>query len=202
LKHSVQFMLYLLRHGETIWNAEGRYQGQKDSPLTPRGCDQAASLGRILSGLSRFSRTPLQAYVSPLGRTQEAADIVGRHVSLDRVDEPRLMEVSMGSWDGMTHCEVTMEYPEALAGADRYDWYFHSPDGESLDAFVTRVSAWLKEAHAPAAVISHGVTGRILRGVYLGLSKREMLELPTPQDGLYELNAGGVRFITEADVLS
>jgi probable phosphoglycerate mutase len=202
LKHSANFMLYLLRHGETIWNAEGRYQGQKDSPLTPRGRDQAASLGRILSGLTRFSGTPLRAYVSPLGRAQETADIVGRHVSLDRVDEPRLMEVSMGTWDGMTHYEISMECPEALVGTDRYDWYFRSPDGESLDTFMTRVSAWLKEARAPAAVISHGVTGRILRGVYLGLSRREMLELPTPQDGLYQLNAGSVRFITEADVLN
>ncbi|MBJ6126385.1 histidine phosphatase family protein [Microvirga sp. BT325] len=195
-------MLYLLRHGETTWNAAGRYQGHQDSPLTPRGRDQAASLGRILSRLHRFSKDPLLAYVSPLGRAQESADIIGRHVSLNRLDEPRVMEVSMGSWDGMTHYEVSMEYPEALAESSRYDWYFRSPDGESLDAFVTRISSWLKDARTPAVVISHGVTGRIIRGLYLGLSRSEMLELPTPQDGLYALDSGSVRFIAEADVVS
>lgn len=193
-------MLYLLRHGETIWNVAGRYQGHLDSPLTSRGRDQAALMGRLLARLTGSSPTPLSAYVSPLGRAQETVGIVAQYANLNRVDEPRLMEVGMGAWDGMSRYEISVEYPGALDGADKFDWYFRSPDGESFDALVSRISAWLKEIRTPAAAITHGVTGRIVRGLYLGLSKREMLALPTPQDGLYELAAGEARFIAAAEV--
>ena len=58
-----------------------------------------------------------------------------------------------------------------------------------------RVSAWLGEAITPSAAISHGLTGRIVRGVYLGLSNREMLELPVSQDALYVLSNKDIRLL-------
>jgi broad specificity phosphatase PhoE len=167
-------VIYLLRHGETVWNTAGRYQGHKDSPLTARGREQAASLGRTLAEVFRNLAGPIRTYVSPLGRAQGTADIVARHVTLGRITEPRLKEVSIGSWDGMSHYEISMEYPDALSGAGR-------------------VSAWLTEATTPSVVISHGLTGRIIRGVYLGLSRREMLELPLPEDGFFVLSHKGIR---------
>jgi broad specificity phosphatase PhoE len=188
-------MIYLLRHGETAWNTAGRYQGHKDSPLTRRGREQAASLGRMLAGVSQNLAIPLKTYVSPLGRAQETAEIIARYVLMDRVEEPRLKEVSIGSWDGMSHYEVSMEYSDALSGTDAFDWFFRSPDGESFEAVKARVSAWLHEAAVPSVAISHGLTGRIVRGVYLGLSDRTMLELPVPQDGLYVLSDNDVRLL-------
>jgi broad specificity phosphatase PhoE len=185
-------VIYLLRHGETAWNAAGRYQGHKDSPLTARGREQAALLGRILAKVARNLGGPLRTYVSSLGRAQETADIIAQYVLLDRIEEPRLKEVSVGSWDGMSHYEVSMEYPDALSGADAFDWFFRSPDGERFETVKARVSAWLGEATTPSAAISHGLTGRIVRGVFLGLSNREMPELPVPQDGLYELSDKGI----------
>jgi broad specificity phosphatase PhoE len=192
--------IYLLRHGETAWNVAGRYQGRKDSALTARGRGQAAALGRILATVVGSVNVPLRAYVSPLGRAQETAAIVGRHVALDCVDESRLSEVTIGSWDGMSRYEIVTEYPGALDGSDAFDWFFRSPDGESFEAVLRRVSDWLSEVRNSAAVISHGLTGRIVRGVYLGMSRREMLELPVPQEGLYELHAGRMRLIGEMGI--
>ena len=67
--------IFLLRHGETEWNAEGRFQGQRDSPLTARGREQAAQLGRILLRTFADGRVP-PFHVSPLGRTQDTAAII------------------------------------------------------------------------------------------------------------------------------
>ncbi|MGO4706343.1 histidine phosphatase family protein [Microvirga sp. 2MCAF38] len=191
-------MIYLIRHGETLWNAVGRYQGQKDSPLSERGREQAELIGRLLAHETIDLTSPLRAHVSPLGRTQATADLISRHVALDRSDEPRLAEISMGSWDGMTRYEISMEYPDALHGADAFDWYFRSPDGETFDSVCGRVASWLADLDGPIVAVSHGVTGRLIRGVYLGLSKREMLELAVPQDGFYKLQNGRAELIGAA----
>jgi len=191
-------MLYLIRHGETVWNAAGRYQGAKDSALTERGRRQAAGLGRLLARIVDPSTGPLAAYVSPLGRAQETAAIIGRHLALDLYPEPRIAEVSLGAWDGLTDYEIESEHPGALAGAGPFDWFFRAPDGEALEDVRLRVSSWLGEARRPALAISHGLTGRIIRGAYLGLAAQEMLRLPVPQDGLYALTGLRADFI-EAD---
>jgi broad specificity phosphatase PhoE len=187
-------MLYLVRHGETVWNAAGRYQGHRDSPLTNLGREQAALFGCLLAG--QFpNHSSLRAYVSPLGRTRETAAIIDRSIRLERIDEPRLLEVTIGSWDGLSNYEIDAEFPGALAGATAFDWFFHSPDGESFDSAFQRVSHWLKDIVTPAVAISHGLTGRLVRGAYLGLSKQQMLELPVPQDGIFKLTKGTIDFI-------
>ncbi len=187
-------MLYLIRHGETIWNAAGRYQGRKDSPLTNLGREQAMLFGSLLANQVQ-DHTPLRAYVSPLGRTRETAAIIGQSVNLEIIDEPRLLEVTTGSWDGLSTYEIDAEFPGALTGATAFDWFFRSPDGETFDSAVQRVSRWLDDVVTPAVAISHGLTGRLVRGVYLSLSKQEMLEVPVPQDGIFRLTGGKIDFI-------
>ncbi|MGL4289774.1 MAG: histidine phosphatase family protein [Phreatobacter sp.] len=193
----VSMAIYLLRHGETLWNANGRFQGALDSPLTGRGRQQAALLGRLLASETGERQQPLQASVSPLGRAQATAAIVAEHVPLRPVADPRLSEVSLGAWDGLSHHEIDAEYPGALAGADAFDWYFRAPGGETVDRVRDRVASWLDDmAKVDIVAISHGLTGRILRGVYLGLTQRAMLELPVPQDGLFVLDGGTVRLVS------
>jgi broad specificity phosphatase PhoE len=188
-------MIYLLRHGETVWNAAGRFQGQKDSPLTKRGIAQADQMGMLLSQQIAGREIQFRGFVSPLGRTKETARRIARFVPLPFVDEPRLMEVSVGAWDGMSLYEIGVEYPDALDGADAFDWFFRSPDGETFEHASQRLHSWLSEVSTPAVAISHGLAGRLLRGVYLGMSRREMLELPVSQDGFYRLDAGRVDFV-------
>ncbi len=188
--------IYLVRHGETVWNAAGRFQGARDSALTDRGRQQAAAVGRVLAA-TLGKGAPLVAHVSPRGRTRETATILGQHVALDVRDEPRLAEVSLGCWEGLTEYEIEAEYPGARAGTTAFDWYFRSPDGERLEAARERVAAWLAEVRGPVLAVSHGLVGRIVRGVFLGLSDEAMLELPIPQHTVYALVDGPVRKIRE-----
>ena len=141
------------------------------------------------------SESKFKGDVSPLGRAKQTAAQIAEFVPVTFSDEPRLMEVSLGSWDGMSHYEIHVEYPGALDGADAFDWYFRSPDGETFDDARQRAAAWLSEASSPTIVVSHGLTSRLIRGVYLGMSRREMLELPVPQDGFYRLSDGRIEFI-------
>ncbi|MDO3434209.1 histidine phosphatase family protein [Rhizobium sp. CBN3] len=188
-------MIYLLRHGETLWNTVGRFQGQKDSPLTPRGVRQADQMADRLAREIGGRESEFSIHVSPLGRARETAVRIRQLISLPEKEEPRLMEVTVGSWDGMTLYEIDAEYPDALKGADAFEWFFRSPDGETFDDVHWRVSEWLSHISQPTIAVSHGLTGRIIRGVYLGLSRRDMLELPVPQDGFYCLQDGIASYI-------
>jgi broad specificity phosphatase PhoE len=187
--------IYLVRHGETVWNAAGRFQGAHDSALTERGREQAAAVGRVLAATLGDRAAPLVAHVSPRGRTQETAAILSRHVALELREEPRLAEVSLGCWEGLTEYEIEVEYPGVRAGTTAFDWYFRSPDGERLEAARARVAAWLAEVRGPMLAVSHGLVGRIVRGVFLGLTDEAMLELPIPQHTVYALVDGPVRSI-------
>lgn len=196
-------MIYLLRHGETIWNTLGRFQGQMDSPLTERGIVQAEQMAKLLKKEIADSERSFQLHVSPLGRTQETAARIERVLPLTARPESRLMEVTVGSWDGMTKFEIDNEFPGMLDGSNAFDWYFKSPDGESFDAACARAKNWIADIHEPTIAISHGLFGRLVRGVYAGLSKLEMLELPVPQDGFYRLCDGEFRLVSaSADMIS
>ena len=196
-------MIYLLRHGETIWNTLGRFQGQKDSPLTERGIVQAEKMAKLLKKEIADSERSFQLHVSPLGRTQETAARTERVLPLTARPESRLMEVTVGSWDGMTKFEIDNEFPGTLDGSNAFDWYFKSPDGESFDAACARAKDWIAGIHGPTVAISHGLFGRLVRGVYAGLSRQEMLELPVPQDGFYRLCDGEFSLVSaSADIIS
>lgn len=192
-------MIYLARHGETVWNRDQRFQGQLDSPLTPRGLDQARRMGETLSRRIR-ERAGWTIVASPLGRARRTAGIIAAILGVadTRIEtDRRLMEVDFGSWAGLSHEEIEACSPGALDGATRDDWYFLSPDGETYDAMRARIAAWLAETGArdKLIVVAHGVTGRILRGLYLGLAKEATLALEVPQDAIFRLSGGAVERI-------
>src|ERR1700712_4330203 len=104
--------LYFVRHGETDWNAEGRYQGSRDIPLNARGRAQAALNGALLKTLlerSGRAATDFSWYVSPLGRTRETMDNIRRQIGEPVPDvaiDPRLIEISFGIHEGHLHTEL------------------------------------------------------------------------------------------------
>lgn len=186
--------MLLVRHGETEWNLERRFQGRFDSPLTARGVAQAHAIGRLLATLREAAAAPLVA--SPQGRARRTAEIIRAELGdagALRVDE-RLREHSIGSWDGLTYGEVEARCPGVFAGDGRHDWYFRAPDGESYAALAGRVAEWLDEQDeaAPVIVVAHGLVSRVLRGLYLGLPHAAALTLPVPQDRVFRLSCGTV----------
>jgi broad specificity phosphatase PhoE len=189
-------MFYLTLHGETEWNRERRFQGQLDSPLTDRGLEQARRMGTTLRELLRDS-TGCTIVSSQLGRARRTAEIICEVLGISPraiETDARLAEIDLGSWAGMTRDEVAARWPGALDGSGRYDWYFRSPDGETLDAVSSRVRQWLSEAAGRDRMIavSHGVTSRILRGLYGGIANSAALELEVSRDVVFRLHDGSI----------
>ena len=188
-------MIYLIRHGRTEFNAEGRFQGHCDSPLTPLGLAQAAANGELIKSLiGDPSGWRLES--SPLGRAMHTARIIADAAGLaPPVPDDRLREVGLGSWDGLTEEDISIAWPDAAKGATRYDIFFRSPDGEGLEALSARLKSWLDEAlrdGRPRIAVSHGVAGRVLRGLYAGMDQQSMLKLPAPQDVVFRLADGRI----------
>ncbi|HEV2100747.1 MAG TPA: histidine phosphatase family protein [Stellaceae bacterium] len=193
--------IFLLRHGETAWNLERRFQGRFDSPLTERGAAQARAIGRLLAALPDAASAPIVA--SPQGRARRTAEIIleqrGDPGEL-RLDD-RLRELSLGSWDGLTYGDVAERLPGLFDGDGRHEWYFRSPDGESYDAFAERIADWLSETHRLPLliVVAHGLVTRVMRGLYAGLPRAAALTLPVRQDRIFRLSSGLIEEITVPD---
>jgi broad specificity phosphatase PhoE len=185
--------LLLIRHGQTEWNVEGRYQGRLDSPLTERGIAQAEAFGRCIWGLPEM--TSAEVVASPLTRALRTAEIICR----SRVATPirldaRLREVSLGSWDGLTREEIKAHSPAIFEGDGRHDWYFRSPDGETYVSVAARLGDWLNGVveGRPTVVVTHGIVTRVLCGIYAGLPWGVAMRLPVPQDKMFYLTDGGI----------
>lgn len=186
-------VIYLLRHGQTEWNVAGRIQGAGDSPLTATGVAQAQAIGALLKRLI-VEPAGLNLVSSPQGRAWRTAEIVGAQLGLAPRAEPRLVEVTTGSWDGMTLAEIDRAYPGALDGAT-HGRSFRAPDGERYEQVRARVADWLADVTGPTIAVSHGLAGRVLRGVYANLSPDDALRQPEPQDGVHRLAGGRIEFI-------
>jgi broad specificity phosphatase PhoE len=146
--------ILLVRHGETDWNRENRFQGHADPPLNDAGRAQAAELTARLAG-ERLAAI----YSSPLARAFETAEIVGKAQGLEPVPVEHLREVDVGSWQGLTRSEVELRYPEQFLR-----WTGHGQgweDGETYEEMGSRVIAGLQElatAHEGERIlaVTHG----------------------------------------------
>ena len=194
-------VIYVMRHGETIWNAIGRRQGHRDSPLTLTGFAQARAVGGGLArALAEESEGPeaFEMISSPLGRCWQTAVIVAQQAGLppERIAlEPRLAEVGYGHWEGLDDEQARAGHAEAWERRERDKWRIAPPGGgESYRAVAERVAAWLSEVPAGARliVVCHGVSGRILRGLYDGASPEAVMMDEEPQDAFFRLSGGAI----------
>ncbi|MEC2257798.1 histidine phosphatase family protein [Bacillus thuringiensis] len=188
---SLKQIIYLLRHGETELNVKGRYQGELDSPLTSDGIEQVKNNAKLLKVLIDNPKE-WEFISSPLGRAQQSTDIVCEVIGYDRNKvkmDDRLKEVNVGKWAGLTTKEIEKSWPELMENTNNHNWYFNSPSGESYDSVVGRVSEWLRSIQNKEKVIvmSHGLTGRIIRGVYQGITKDQALVLEVSQNTFFKL---------------
>jgi len=193
-------MIYLLRHGETEFNRETRIQGWMHSELTPEGVEQAHAMGRTLR---RLIAAPADWAIlsSPQERALRTAaivrDIVGAPQPIET--EPLIKEITLGGWEGSLYEDIEAAFPQALVGATRYDRFFRSPDGEDYETFAARMRRGLEAILAHPSpnliVVSHGVAGRVMRGLYAGMGKDEALRQEAPQDAFFRLQDGLVERI-------
>ena len=194
-------MIYLVRHGETEFNAERRQQGHLDSPLTALGRAQARAAGEVLKRQIADAEG-WRIVASPLGRAQHTAQIIGEHLGLPVETDHRVIEVSFGQWDGRLRDELAAEFPDTFGLGG---WQFAAPGGESYESVEGRVADWLAdlppESERKVIVVCHGGSGRVVRGAYLGLPRTETWAQEVPQDAIYRLASGAIeRFDCELSV--
>jgi 2,3-bisphosphoglycerate-dependent phosphoglycerate mutase len=163
--------LLLVRHGETDWNRERRFQGHADPPLNETGREQALALAAELTGEGIEL-----VYTSDLARAHETAEIVAARLGADVRPLRDLREIDVGEWEGLTWPEIEERYPEgARSWHDRgYGW----ESGETYEQLGDRVVAALRriaDDHPSqrVLVIGHGGTIRATRAFIEGLSVPE-----------------------------
>jgi broad specificity phosphatase PhoE len=132
--------LVLIRHGETDWNVEARYQGQANPPLNEQGIAQAHQLADSLVDVGIDV-----IYSSPLQRALQTAQLLARHLEIPLREEPRLMEINQGEWQGLLRSEIEERYPEHFRWWLTVPWSVTPPGGESLEQVQARVDAALDD---------------------------------------------------------
>lgn len=186
--------LYFARHGQTEANVEARFSGFKDTPLTPLGLEQAASVGQILKrelGLAQgfgFVASPLARAVATMRIARTAMGLPADGFSTDN----RLKEIDLGAWD-----QLTMEEAQALSPvlfAQRADdkWQVRVPGGENYAEVAARLTEWMRELRQDTIAISHGAAIRILRGLLAGMDWRAMSALDEPQGVVFRVRGNAV----------
>lgn len=179
--------LLLIRHGETIWNAEGRFQGQSDIPLSPRGERQAAALALAIAPESVQT-----LYASDLQRAWSTALILAKPLGLSLHKEARLREMAFGRWEGLTYTELQQRDASLLAAWQSNPSRTAPPGGETLLQISERVNTTLNAIlTAPqdhtVAVVAHSGPLRLMLCLALGFSVRSYWRFVLAPASLSEL---------------
>ncbi|MGH7566613.1 MAG: histidine phosphatase family protein [Gemmatimonadota bacterium] len=133
-----QTRIVLVRHGQTEYNREGRWQGSgTDVPLNDAGRAEAERVAASLA--ERFAGRVAAVYTSDLERARETARIVAARLGLDAVDEPALRELSHGRWEGLTHAEVEKRWPDEHAAYQADPYRVRRGGGDSYEDLEARV---------------------------------------------------------------
>lgn len=184
-------LIYVIRHGQTDWNAEGRLQGQKDIPINEIGRQQATRNGETLRDLVG-SADGFDFVASPLSRTRETMERIRTAMGLDpmgyRTDE-RLKELSFGDWEGYTTAEIKKIEPERLRERSKNKWSFIPPgaDAESYEILSWRIGAWLASLKGPTISVSHGGVLRSLFRIIGKADENEAANMPIHQDRIVRI---------------
>ncbi|MBU2936281.1 MULTISPECIES: histidine phosphatase family protein [Pacificibacter] len=193
----IKHPIFLLRHGQTEWNLEGRMQGQLDSPLTAKGWAQAQAQRDILKPVfAAFPQIDFQA--SPLGRAWDTAVTAADGHPVYQNDV--LKEVFAGSWEGRLRADIVAERGGSAAEEDMFDLFLSAPDGEGAATLEQRCRNALNALNGPAVIVSHGVVSAFLRGLVRGLGIVDIARLSHNQGVVFALhNESETMLETRAD---
>lgn len=162
----------IARHGETVFNAAARMQGDLlHTPLTRAGFAQAEAMGEgLLAYLG--DGDPIVLWASPTGRALQTLAVIAEHLGEDwhgaRTDV-RLAEIGMGGWDGKAYTDLGAEHGK-IFDAELGVFTQSAPDGESYAQVAARLRDWIDEQTTPEdrLIVMHGVSSQVLRGLLTG----------------------------------
>ena len=160
--------LTLIRHGETAWNADGRFQGQQNTPLNDTGRRQARIVAQALAD-RRFDII----YTSDLARAAETAEIVAAYHRLPLIRDVRLREAFFGEWEGLAMPEISARWPGVLAAWRADSLRTRPPGGETLEQVQQRMIDFLADAlrqhpDGEICIVGHGGSLRAIVAYALG----------------------------------
>lgn len=188
---------FIARHGETVFNAARRLQGDHlHTPLTRAGFAQADAMGAALAALLG-TRPALTLWASNTGRALQTLAVIAEHLELDWHDarhDPRLTEIDTGSWGGRYYADLLAGPLPVVAPTG----LLHpAPDGETYPQIAARVSAWLAETDddpGDRLILMHGISSRVLRGVMTGAAPHPDFGAPIapglPQGSVVMIESG------------
>ena len=183
--------LLLIRHGETDWNRELRFQGQVDVPLNATGHEQALRLGMRLA-----SEAVHRLYSSDLVRTVQTASPAGERLALPGMADRALREQAFGVIDGMSVPDIQRDHPDIWARWLDFDPDYAPPGGETQRQFHDRVmGAMARLAHAHGGqrlvIVTHGGVLDILYRVATGMPLGGPRQCDIPNAGINRLRTDG-----------
>lgn len=198
---------FIARHGETVFNAARRMQGDAlDTPLTIRGFAQAQTMGAELATFIG-TRQALKLWSSPSGRALQTLAIIAEHADQDWhavQQDKRLYEMNVGAWEGRSYAEIMAEQGDILNPVMGL-FSVRPPGGEWYDDIAARLTDWIAEAarhDGDRLVIMHGISSRVLRGLLLGLPVDPLLKAPVapalPQGAMVMIGGGVEKIICGA----
>src|ERR1700753_1612400 len=190
-------VIYYIRHGETGWNSEGRFQGNKDIPLNDLGREQAVTSEKILVRVRAQNRRDVSAMPfvsSPLGRARMTMELARGALNLPAADysiDNRLREIGYGNWEGLTLPKMQLNDAATFASRSVNKWSVAAPGGESYESVTARMRDWFNSVITDTVTVAHGGTMRALM-VALGIaSEAEAAETMILQGVVYVFREGG-----------
>lgn len=190
---------YLIRHGETDWNREQRFQGQTDIAMNDNGRAQATANGHSLAQRVK-DWDQWQFIASPLGRTRETMELLRAAAGLSPQDygtDRRLIELTFGDWEGHTLSELERTIPDAVQERQIHKWDYRQPNGESYADGLARIAPFFEALDRPAIIVTHGGIVRIVRQMVEGLEGNEAAAQPVPQDQLYYFDGENGSYLSD-----
>ena len=181
--------LWFVRHGETEWNAAQRMQGRWNSDLSDLGREQADAHGQLLADKG------IEAIVSsPLDRTRQTTESILRHVSASVSFDDRIVEWDCGDWSGYLYAEVKERWSEEYAALRADPFHYRGPGCENYPDMFERarpfVDDLLTRPERRIVVVSHGMIGKVMLSILLGLEPAETLSVFQPNDVVYRVRHG------------
>lgn len=181
------FNLILIRHGETLWNIERRFQGQKDSPLSGQGIVQADLVAQALS-----KRKINAIYSSDLSRAWLTAERIGKPHNLEPHSDQRLREIHFGIWEGLTRQEVLTRYGDLYEARFKDYLNVRVPEGELPQELLARFHGFLDEKisqhqNQTIIIVSHGAALRLIIASLLHIPLERSYCLKQSNTGISEL---------------
>lgn len=192
-------LIYYVRHGQTDWNAELRFQGRIDIPLNETGRGQARGNGKRLA--AALGQAEGFTFISsPLSRSRETMELIRTEMGLDPHDyrlDDRLIEMSYGALEGTTQAEFKAADRETYYARKANHWAFKPANGESHSDVLVRIKTWHSDLdpNGKYLVTAHGAVGRVVRHFLAGIDVKEVCKTTFPQDKVFRFEGGGEELI-------